>query len=183
MNNRMAAMTGEKGFILLNTGNGKGKTTAAVGAALRMLGHGGRVCVIQFLKSKSSGELKSLEKFGNQVEIHQTGKGFVGVSGKKPKREDVAAAKKALELARDKVNSGAFGLVILDEITYIINCNLAPVEDVCALLDARHDHVFIFLTGRDAHEELVKRATMVTEMNEVKHPYHSGIKARKGIEF
>jgi cob(I)alamin adenosyltransferase len=176
-------MADKGGFILLNTGNGKGKTTAAMGAALRILGHGKRVCLIQFLKSKPSAELESLGKFGDAVEIHQTGKGFVGVGGKEPKPEDIETARTAFELAKEKISSGEFDLVILDEITYLIGFSLVPVEEICGMLDSRPEHVYIFMTGRDAHPELVKRAAMVTEMKEVKHPFQSGVKARKGIEF
>ncbi len=176
-------MSDKGGFILLNTGDGKGKTTAAIGAALRMLGHGKRVCLIQFLKSRPSAELESLRKFGDAVEIHQTGKGFVGVKGKEPTPDDIEAAREALRLAKEKISSGDYDLVILDEVTYIIDFSLSTVAEVCGVLDSRPEHVYIFMTGRDAHPELVKRAAMVTEMKEVKHPFQSGVKARKGIEF
>jgi len=176
-------MADKSGFILLNTGDGKGKTTAAMGAAMRMLGHGKRVCLIQFIKTKPSAELEALKSFGDAVEIHQIGKGFVGVGGKEPRPEDIETAKEALQLAREKISSGDYDLVILDEITYLVSFSLVPVEEICEMLDGKPEHVYIFLTGRGAHPELVKRAAMVTEMKEVKHPFQSGIKARKGIEF
>ena len=172
----------EKGLLIINTGNGKGKTTAAFGQALRAAGHGAPVCIIQFVKGKwQTGESRAVESCGLDIELHVCGTGFTWEA------EDMAEVKSAAlegwELAREKIGSGRYGLVVLDELTYLVNYGVIRGDDVLAALAGRPTGVDVVITGRDAPKELVEAADLVTEMREVKHPYAKGIKARKGVEF
>jgi cob(I)alamin adenosyltransferase len=172
----------EKGLVIINTGNGKGKTTAAFGQALRAAGHGAPVCIVQFIKGKwQTGESKALESCGLDIELHVCGTGFTWEA------EDMAevksAALKGWELAREKISSGRYGLVVLDELTYLVNYGVIRGTEVLAVLGDRPTGVDVVITGRDAPEELIEVADLVTEMREVKHPYAAGVKARKGVEF
>ena len=172
------------GLILLNTGPGKGKTTAALGAALRMIGHGGRVAMVQFIKSgKEYGELVAAEKFGDKFQVFTLGKGFVRPDKGPVPDEDRQAAREALEKAREVISSGRFDLVILDEITYLPGLGLATVDEILEIINARPGNVHVFLTGRDAAREFVEAADMASGFKEVKHPYNEGVKARKGVEY
>lgn len=172
----------EKGLFLINTGNGKGKSTAAFGLALRMAGHGGKVCIIQFIKAQQqTGEAKAIrQRLADLIELHVTGSGF---TWKQSEEEVRAAAKHGWQLARDKVQSEEYDLIVLDELTYLMNYNLIAESEVLALIADRPERLNIVITGRNASAGLVAAADLVTEMTETKHPYQNGIIARKGLEF
>jgi cob(I)alamin adenosyltransferase len=169
---------------MINTGDGKGKTTAAFGAAMRMLGHGGRVAMVQFIKSgREYGELKAAAKFGSDFEIHTLGRGFVRPDKGPVPEENKLAARDALEKAKSLLADGKFDLVILDEITYLPKLGFATVEEILDAVRSRSEKVHVILTGRGADPKLIEAADTVTEFREKKHPYKHGIKARKGVEF
>jgi cob(I)alamin adenosyltransferase len=166
--------------ILVNTGNGKGKSTAAFGIAFRALGHGLTVSVIQFIKGKwKTGEMKTAERLG--LEFAAMGKGFTWES--KNIEEDKALMRDAWAAASEKILSGKYDLIILDEINYVLGYGYIPVEEVVRTLQSRPPHVHVILTGRNAPDEVVSIADCVTEMRDVKHPYRAGIPAQKGIDF
>jgi len=172
----------KKGLLIVNTGEGKGKTTAALGMALRALGHGMRVCVIQFIKGTwKYGELESAKRFEDLLEFHVKGNGFTWKSDDLEK--DSAIAREAWELAKEKMASGIFRLIVLDELTYLIKFGMVTEEEIVAALQKRSDALHVVVTGRYASEKLVVAADLVTEMRVVKHPLKSGVKAQKGIEF
>ena len=174
----------KKGIIILNTGNGKGKTTAALGTAFRALGHGFKVCIIQFIKGQGNyGErITAAEKFSSdQLEWHIQGEGFTWNS--KDLEKDKVTARQGFLLAKEKIISGVYDLIILDELTYLPNYNFLEVEEIVSVLKNKPDNLNIIITGRDAKQELIDIADTVTEMNAVKHAYDNGIKAIKGMEF
>src|SRR5262245_55612057 len=173
------------GLIIVNTGNGKGKTTAALGVALRACGHGHRVLMIQFVKGPwKSGEQLIAPRLAPNFELVKTGKGFFRIMGDRlPEEDHKEAARLGLELAREKVASDAYDLIILDEINNAVSDGLLPLEPVLSLLDAKPHRLSLILTGRNAHPDVVRRAHLVTEMTEIKHPYQQGILAQKGIDF
>jgi cob(I)alamin adenosyltransferase len=173
------------GLIVVLTGAGKGKTSSALGMALRAVGHKLRVCFIQFMKGDLySGEIEGLKWLAPLVEFHQTGKGFCGIQGNPiPFHELRANAQCAIELAREKINSGHFDIVILDEINNALKLSLVDLPQVLELLDTKHPDLQLVLTGRDAHAEVCARANTVTEMVEVKHAYREGIEAQQGIDY
>ncbi len=169
--------------MIVHTGDGKGKTTAALGLALRAVGQGFKVAVVQFIKgSWKYGELSAPE-FLPGFEITAMGKGFVGLGGKEPNPEDIALAGEAFEAGREKVLSGNYGMVILDEVNVAVSLGLLPVERVLELIEQKPDNTHLVLTGRGADPRIIEKADLVTEMREVKHPYKKGIKAQRGIEF
>jgi cob(I)alamin adenosyltransferase len=171
----------DRGLFIIFTGNGKGKTTAALGQAIRAAGHGLRVCIIQFVKSmKNTGEAKALHDFGHGIEVHICGSGFTWES---PREKVAAAAAAGWQLSREKILSGAFDMIILDEITYLLNHAILDTAAVLKLIKSRPPALHIIITGRDAADDLVAAADLVTEMKEIKHPYQNGGKARKGIEY
>jgi cob(I)alamin adenosyltransferase len=175
----------KKGLIIINTGNGKGKTTAALGLAFRALGHNFKVCMVQFIKgSWKYGELESAKKFENFT-LLPMGKGFVNFGAKEPDPKDTELAEETLAKGKDAINSGEYKLVILDEILYALCYNLIKIEDVLEIVKNKPDNVHVVLTGRglDKFPELIKVADLVTEMKEIKHPYQQGITAQRGIEF
>jgi cob(I)alamin adenosyltransferase len=179
-----------RGLVIVYTGNGKGKTTAALGAVLRALGHGWRVLVIQFFKGDWPvvfGEVEMGKRLGPQYEILQLGKGFVKHMGdRKPFAEHRAAANEALRLARERITSGAYDLIVLDEIIYAIDyagVQLVTLEDVLGLVDAKPPTLHLILTGRNAPQALIDRADLVTEMREIKHPWQQKIPAQQGIDY
>ena len=173
-----------RGLLLINTGPGKGKTTAALGTALRAVGNGMRVLVLQFLKgSWHYGELDAAEAFGGNFVIRQMGRGFVKVGGAETDPEDVRMVEQAWEEAQAAIESGEWDMVVLDEINYAIGYKMLDPEKVAAALRNRPEMVHVILTGRNAHPLLVELADTVTEMREVKHAYQKGILAQKGIEF
>jgi len=175
----------DRGLVVVYTGNGKGKTTAAMGLALRAAGYGKRVLVLQFVKTWFTGEKGGFEHLPN-VEFIQAGKGFYKILGDKlPEDEHVRAARAALELARAKINSGEYDVVVLDEIIGSVTGGLLPVEAVLELVDNKPPRLDLVLTGHRGKElpELLERADLITEMVKVKHPYDSGILAKKSIDY
>jgi cob(I)alamin adenosyltransferase len=173
-----------KGLILINTGAGKGKTTAALGVALRAVGCGMRVLMLQFLKgSWHYGELDGALMLGENFVLKQLGRGFVKVGGAETDPADLKMVEDAWEESRAAILSGEWDLVILDEINYAIGYGMLDAEKVAATLLERPEMVHVILTGRNAHPKLVEIADTVTEMKEVKHAYQKGILAQKGIEF
>jgi cob(I)alamin adenosyltransferase len=179
-----------RGLTIIYTGPGKGKTTAALGMALRALGHGWRVLVIQFFKGDWPvvyGEVEMGKRLAPQLEVLQLGRGFVKHMGdKKPFEEHLAAAKDALKVARERIASGAYDLIVLDELLYAIDyagVQLVALEEVLGLLDAKPPALHLVLTGRNAPQALIDRADLVTEMREVKHPWQRKIPAQLGIDY
>jgi cob(I)alamin adenosyltransferase len=173
-----------KGLIIVNTGPGKGKTTAAMGTALRAVGNGLRVLMLQFLKgSWHYGELDAVQAFGDKFVMKQMGRGFVKVGGAETDPEDVKMVASAWAEAEQAILSGQWDLVILDEINYAISYNMLDPEKVTAVLKKKPEPVHVILTGRNAHPSIVELADTVTEMREVKHAYQKGIMAQRGIEY
>lgn len=169
-----------KGYIQVYTGDGKGKTTAALGLALRAAGAGLKVFIAQFIKKRKCSEHKALERFKDLITVKQYGTGFLK-SGK-PTRSEIAAAKKGFEEIKKTISSKKYDMVILDEINIAVRNNLIPVEDVLALLEEKPPKIELILTGRYADEKVIEMADLVTEMKEIKHYYKKGVKARVGIE-
>jgi cob(I)alamin adenosyltransferase len=178
-------MTDERrGLILINTGPGKGKTTAALGTALRAVGNGMKVLVLQFLKgSWHYGELDAVEAFGGNFVLKQMGRGFVKIGGAETDPEDVRLVEEAWAEARAAIESGAWDMVVLDEINYAISYKMLDAAAVAEALKQKPEMVHVILTGRNAHPLLVELADTVTEMREVKHAYQKGILAQRGIEY
>lgn len=176
---------GKRGFVIVYTGEGKGKTTAALGLALRALGRGWKVLVVQFMKGTwHYAELDSAQRLAPDLEIVPMGKGFYRILDDHYAEADHrAAALAALQFAREKMDSGEYDLLVLDEINNVVSTGLLPLDAVTAFLDARPAELNVVLTGRGAAPALVERADYVTEMREVKHPYQKGILAQKGIDF
>src|ERR1700730_8716165 len=173
-----------RGLILINTGAGKGKTTAARGKAMRDGVNGMRVLVLQFLKcSWHYGELDAAEMLGPNFTMKQMGRGFVKVGGAETDPEDIRLVEEAWDEAAAAILSGDWDLVILDEINYAIGYKMLDPQAVADVLTRRPDMVHVILTGRSAHPILVELADTVTEMREVKHAYQKGILAQRGIEF
>jgi cob(I)alamin adenosyltransferase len=171
---------------LVFTGEGKGKTTAALGNALRLLGSNKQAVMVQFIKGPwLSGEHKSAEKLSPDFKIIKTGKGFVGILGDKlPLEEHQKAAREGLALARKEISSGKYHLLILDEIHNAINLDLLSNAYVMAFLDyAKNKVEYIITTGRNATKEIVSKADLVTEMRDIKHPFTKGEKAKQGLDF
>jgi cob(I)alamin adenosyltransferase len=176
---------GKDGLIIVYTGGGKGKTTAALGMALRAVGYNHKICLIQFIKgSWPYGEMVSLKRLEPELELIIAGKGFVGIiDDKSPREEHMKIAKQALQISKEKVQSGAYNIVILDEVNYAINLGLIDVKDVLELIKSKPENLNLVLTGNHAKQEIIDLADLVTEMKEIKHPYKLGIKAKKGIDF
>jgi cob(I)alamin adenosyltransferase len=173
-----------KGLLLINTGPGKGKTTAAMGTALRAVGNGMKVLMLQFLKgSWHYGELDGVKAFGESFVMKQMGRGFVKVGGAETDPEDIRLVEEAWSQARDAINSGEWDMVVLDEINYAISYGMLDPAAVAETLRNRPEMVHVILTGRNAHPLLVELADTVTEMREVKHAYQKGILAQRGIEY
>lgn len=173
-----------EGLIIVHTGNGKGKTTAALGLAVRAWGQGLKVLILQFIKGGwKYGELKALARFAPELQIVQAGEGFVGNSANEEKEKHCAAARETLARARQEMKSGDWDMLILDEINYAVKFGLLPPEAMISLLESKPAQMHLVLTGREARPEVIAMADLVTEMTEVKHPYKMGIKAQAGIEF
>jgi cob(I)alamin adenosyltransferase len=173
-----------RGLLLINTGPGKGKTTAAMGTALRAVGNGMRVLMIQFLKgSWHYGELDAVKSFGDNFVLKQMGRGFVKVGGAETDPEDIRLVEAAWAEARQAIYSGDWDMVVLDEINYAIGYGMLDPAIVTEALRSRPEMVHVILTGRNAHPLLVELADTVTEMREVKHAYQKGILAQRGIEY
>ena len=176
---------GKDGLVIVYTGNGKGKTTAALGMALRAVGYNHKICLIQFIKgSWPYGEMISIKRLEPELELIIAGKGFVGIiDDKSPREEHIKIAKQALQISKEKILSGAYNIVILDEVNYAINLGLIDVKDVLELIKSKPENLNLVLTGNYAKQEIIDLADLVTEMREIKHPYKLGIKAKKGIDF
>ncbi|MBI1910459.1 MAG: cob(I)yrinic acid a,c-diamide adenosyltransferase [Deltaproteobacteria bacterium] len=174
----------KRGLIVVLTGNGKGKTTSAFGMALRAAGHNMKVCIIQYMKGDiHSGELDSI-KLLPTVEVHVMGKGFCGIMGNPYKfSEHRADAQKAMELSKQKISSGNYDLVILDEINNSLRLKLIDLTQVLELIDMKPPLMHLVLTGRDAHPEVTARANTVSEVREIKHAYREKIEPQKGIDY
>lgn len=174
-----------QGMLIVYTGGGKGKTTAALGMAVRAVGYGHRVLILQFIKgSWHYGELDGLKRLAPEVELVQGGEGFVGIiDDTKELGEHEAAAQHALALATAKIATDAYDLVILDEINYAVQLNLITLDAVKQLIVSRPRRLDLVLTGNHAHADIIDMADLVTEMHEIKHPYQQGKKAKRGIDF
>jgi cob(I)alamin adenosyltransferase len=171
----------KKSLVVVNTGNGKGKTTAALGVLFRAWGRGMSVCMLQFIKSTTShyGENRAAEKIG--MEMISLGGGFTWLS--KDIEKDKALARELWQQCKTKIASGDYDIVALDEFTYPLSYGWLPVEEVIEFLEARPKRTHVIITGRDAPQALIDYADLVTEMREIKHPFQQGIKAQPGIEF
>ena len=178
----VAEKTQEKGLLIVHTGTGKGKSTAAFGLALRMLGRGHKVGVVQFIKGAwHSAERDALEKFGDQVSWHTMGEGFTWET--QDLQRDIAAAERAWAKAQELMADPSFGLVILDELNVALRYDYLPLQAVIAALQARRPGLHVVVTGRNAKPDLIAAADLVTEMALVKHHFAAGVKAQPGIEF
>ncbi len=174
--------TKTNGLVAIFTGNGKGKTTASLGLAFRALGHGKRVCIVQFIKgSWKYGEIEAAKKFAPLLDFHVMGRGFTWKSDDLEK--DKAVALEAWEFAKRVIRDNNYSLVILDELTYLPYYKMLDEEEILAVLSGKPEEMHVVITGRYASERLMDVADLVTEMKEVKHPYQSGVKAQKGFEF
>ena len=173
------------GIVIVYTGSGKGKTTASLGVGLRAIGHGLRVCMVQFIKGEwHYGELDSIKKLEPDFELIVAGKGFIGIiDDDHAFEEHVRAAKTALDIVEQKISLGTFDIIILDEINYAVHLGVLQLADVMKILQNRPKHLSLILTGNHACEEIITLADLVTEMREIKHPYKKGVKAKMGIDF
>ncbi len=173
-----------RGLVLINTGPGKGKTTAAMGTALRAVGNGMKVLMLQFLKgSWHYGELDAVKAFDGNFVLKQMGRGFVKIGGAETDPEDIKMVESAWNEAREAILSGEWDMVVLDEINYAIGYGMLDPAKVAETLKARPEMVHVILTGRNAHPSLVEIADTVTEMRQVKHAYEGGVLAQRGIEY
>ncbi|GJD42796.1 Corrinoid adenosyltransferase [Methylobacterium cerastii] len=178
----VAAKTIEKGLLIVNTGPGKGKTTAALGLALRMLGRGHRVGIVQFIKGAwDTGEAHALKVFGDRVAWHAMGEGFTWET--QDKARDIAACLNAWNQATDLMADPGIRLLILDELNIALRYDYLDLDAVVATLKARRPDLHVVVTGRNAKPALIEAADLVTEMGSVKHHFAAGVKAQEGIEF
>jgi cob(I)alamin adenosyltransferase len=175
----------DKGLVIVYTGKGKGKTTAALGIVLRAVGHGYKVGMIQFIKGEwYYGELTSSKRLEPEFELIAAGRGFVGIiDDDHPIEDHEKAAKDAIEVAKQKIASGDYDIMILDEINYAVKLNLISQEDILDVIAAKPEKTSLVLTGNYVPEAVMDAADLVTEMREIKHPYQRGIKAKKGVDF
>ncbi|MBC7237630.1 MAG: cob(I)yrinic acid a,c-diamide adenosyltransferase [Chloroflexi bacterium] len=182
MSEGASANTGRRGLLIVYTGEGKGKTTAALGTVLRAWGHGMRLCVIQFIKSEAGrwGEILAAERLG--IEWHTLGTGFVWEPGNDAEARERALA--AWALAQEKIVSGEYDLIVLDEFTYLSKFGWLDGQETADWLIAHKPReLHVIITGRDAPEALVAAADLVSEVRAIKHPFAAGVRAQKGIEF
>ena len=183
----LATKTIEKGLLIVHTGKGKGKSTAAFGLALRALGHGMRIGIVQYVKGRwETGERRVLERFKDQVEIRTMGEGFTWET--QDRARDIRAARAAWEASKAMIDAcrapqPRYDLVILDELNIVLRYDYLPLGEVVPFLAAKPERLHVVVTGRNAKSELVAIADLVTEMTLVKHPFQAGVKAQKGIEF
>jgi len=183
----LATKTIEKGLVIVHTGKGKGKSTAAFGLAARALGNGLKVGVIQFVKGKwETGERVVLEKFPDQITIKTMGEGFTWET--QDRERDIAAARRAWEASKEMIEASrgpdpAYDMVILDELNIVLRYESLPLDEVLDVLKNKPPMLHVVVTGRNAKDELIEAADLVTEMTQIKHPFRSGVKAQKGIEF
>ncbi|MET0364926.1 MAG: cob(I)yrinic acid a,c-diamide adenosyltransferase [Sphingobium sp.] len=178
----MATKTAEKGLLIVHTGKGKGKTTAALGMVVRMIGHGKKVGIVQFVKgAMSTGEKPVFDAFPDQVEFKPMGEGFTWNT--QDRERDIASAREAWEEVKRMIADPAYDMVLADELNIVLRYDYLPVEEVVAVLTARPEMKHVVVTGRNAPEALMDAADLVTEMTLVKHPFRSGVKAQAGVEF
>jgi cob(I)alamin adenosyltransferase len=178
----LATKTEEKGLLIVHTGKGKGKSTAAFGMVFRAIGHGSRVGVVQFVKGAwGTGERDVLEKFPDLVTIRAMGEGFTWDVA--DRQRDLAAARSAWDQARAMIADESYKLVLLDELNIVLRYDYLPLEEVLEVLRNKPRDTHVIVTGRNAKDELIELADLVTEMTEIKHPFRSGVKAQAGIEF
>ncbi len=180
---RLANMKAEKGLIIVNTGDGKGKTTAALGMVMRSLGHGYKVAIIQFIKGAwEPAEKEVLEKWSNQLDFYAMGEGFTWET--QDRERDILMANNAWKKARDFILNPEYKLVLLDEINIALKLDYLNLEEVLQTLQQKPENSHVILTGRGAKKELIEMADLVTEMKLIKHPFREqGVKAQPGIEF
>lgn len=174
-------MLPEKGFVHIYTGNGKGKTTAAIGLGIRATGEGLKVYMIQFMKGRRYSEIDALENIKDFTVIQFGRDEFV--SKENPEQIDIDLARKGFEHAKEIIKNGEHDLIILDEINVAVDFKLIPLKDVLKLMDEKPEKVELVLTGRYVHPDMVKQADLVSEILEIKHPYQNGIQSRKGIDW
>jgi cob(I)alamin adenosyltransferase len=180
----MATKTGEKGLLIVHTGNGKGKTSAALGMVFRHIGHGLPVGVVQFTKSAKwdTGETRLLNQFPDLVTLHIMGEGFTWDT--QDRARDIAAARAGWEQAKQLIRDDRHHMVLLDELNIVLRYDYLPIDEVLDFLrDEKPADKHVVITGRNAHDKLIEMADLVTDMMMVKHPFRQGIKAQKGIEF
>lgn len=178
----LATKTKERGLLIVHTGKGKGKSTAAFGLALRALGHGWRLGIVQFVKGAwETGERKALERFADQVTMKRMGEGFTWET--QDRARDIAAANEAWIAAKEMILDPTFSMVILDELNIVLRYDYLPVAEVISVLRDRRPELHVVVTGRNAKPELIELADLVTDMALVKHPFRDGVKAQAGIEF
>ncbi len=175
----------EDGLVIVYTGKGKGKTTAALGMALRAIGHDHKICMIQFIKgSWHYGEMSSSKRLEPEFELTAVGKGFVGIlDDKTPKEIHEKIAQEAIQISREKILSEKYDIIILDEINYAVNLGLVEMQQVLDLIKNKPQKVSLVLTGNHVKREIIDAADLVTEMKEIKHPFQRGIRAKKGIDY
>ncbi|MEH6546862.1 MAG: cob(I)yrinic acid a,c-diamide adenosyltransferase [Sneathiella sp.] len=183
----LATKTIEKGLLIVHTGKGKGKSTAAFGLAARAIGNEMKVGVVQYVKGKwETGERKVLEAFPDLIEIHTMGEGFTWET--QDRERDIRAAEKAWEKSKEMIEASrgdnpAYDMVILDELNIVLRYDSLPLADIIEFLKNKPENLHVVVTGRNAKEELIEIADLVTEMTQIKHPFRSGVKAQVGIEF
>ena len=178
----LATKTEERGLVIVHTGKGKGKTTAAMGLVMRALGHGFKVGIVQFVKGVwETGEREVLNRFPDQVTIKAMGEGFTWET--QDRERDIAAARAAWEVGKAMIADPAYKMVLLDELNIVLRYGYLPIEDVVETLRNKPRDLHVIVTGRNAKDELIDVADLVTDMTQVKHPFRSGVKAQVGIEF
>jgi cob(I)alamin adenosyltransferase len=181
-NKILATKTEERGLLIVHTGKGKGKSTAAFGMVFRAIGHGFKVGIVQFVKGAwGTGERDVLEKFPELVTIRAMGEGFTWDT--QDRQRDLAAARAAWEEAKRMIADASYKMVLLDELNIVLRYDYLPLDEVLAVLKAKPVDTHVIVTGRNAKDELIEIADLVTEMTEIKHPFRSGVKAQKGVEF
>ncbi|MBT3307076.1 MAG: cob(I)yrinic acid a,c-diamide adenosyltransferase [Alphaproteobacteria bacterium] len=178
----LATKTIEKGLIMVHTGKGKGKSTAAMGLAMRAIGNGMKVGIVQFVKGVwATGERDVLDTFPDLVTIKAMGEGFTWET--QDRARDVAAAEQGWQMAQDMINDDTYKMVILDELNIVLRYDYLPIAEVVKTLLAKPEGLHVVVTGRNAKDELIDIADLVTEMTMIKHPFRSGVKAQAGIEY
>jgi cob(I)alamin adenosyltransferase len=178
----LATKTIEKGLVIVHTGKGKGKSTAAMGLAVRAIGNGMKVGMVQFVKGKwETGERKVLEHFPDLCVMKAMGEGFSWET--QDRARDIEAARQAWEAAKEMINDPSYKVIILDELNIVLRYENLPLDEVIATLQAKPEMLHVVVTGRNAKDELIDIADLVTDMTQIKHPFRSGVKAQVGIEF
>ena len=178
----LATKTQEKGLVIVHTGKGKGKSTAAFGIVFRSLGHGHKVGIVQFVKGAwETGERDVLMRFEDQVTFKTMGEGFTWET--QDRQRDIAAAKAAWEEAKKMIADPSYNLILLDELNIVLRYDYLAVYEIIEVLNNKPEMTHVIVTGRNAKEELIEIADLVTEMTQIKHPFRDGVKAQEGIEF